>query len=89
MDNRGQGGAEAGADPLTRQVLREMAARTARAGPLEGPGGGAKEQESDGGCGCGPDAAGTLRLLAAWHRRGTEVGFPELTAVPHPAAGRS
>ncbi|MFI9471924.1 hypothetical protein ACIHBQ_31225 [Streptomyces sp. NPDC052492] len=36
-------------------------------------------------CGCaghGLDRAAAMELVAAWHRRGTEVGFPELMARP-------
>jgi bifunctional isochorismate lyase/aryl carrier protein len=28
-----------------------------------------------------------MRLIAAWHRRGIEVGFPELMARPRFATG--
>lgn len=81
-DSRAQRAVPAGADPLTRQLLRQLAARAVPAEPSGLPDGGQEE-----GAGRGPDAAGALRLLAAWHRRGTEVGFPELTALPRPSAG--
>ncbi|MFD9462038.1 hypothetical protein [Streptomyces sp. NPDC060027] len=73
MDSRAQRGVPTGADPLTRQLLRQLAARATGTEPSGSPG----EGEA---AGHGPDAAGALRLLAAWHRRGTEVGFPELRA---------
>ncbi|MET9904728.1 hypothetical protein [Streptomyces sp. NPDC006446] len=67
MDSRAQRAVPTGADPLTRQLLRQLAARATGTEPSGSPGG---EGE----------AGGALRLLAAWHRRGTEVGFPEMTA---------
>ncbi|MGW1404082.1 hypothetical protein ACWCRF_36890 [Streptomyces sp. NPDC002405] len=70
----------AGADPLTRQLLRLMAARCAQqAGPdpLE-----VREDPVDRAL----DSLTTMELISAWHRRGIEVGFPEL--MPRPAPGR-
>ncbi|MGW2784791.1 hypothetical protein ACWC3X_26590 [Streptomyces populi] len=53
-----------GADPLTRGLLNRFA-RDRAAGP-PGPQG-------------LPDPKTLLRLLSAWHRRGVQVGFPDLT----------
>ncbi|WP_037625469.1 hypothetical protein [Streptomyces aureus] len=59
-----------GADPLTRGLLNRLA-RDRAAGPpgLQGPHG---LQGL-------PDPKTLLRLLSAWHRRGVQVGFPDLT----------
>ncbi|WP_405717220.1 hypothetical protein OG607_45055 [Streptomyces sp. NBC_01537] len=53
-----------GADPFTRGLLNRLA-RDQAAGPpgLQGL----------------PDPKTLLRLLGAWHRRGVQVGFPDLT----------
>ncbi|MEU0372638.1 phosphopantetheine-binding protein [Streptomyces sp. NPDC006283] len=65
-----------GADPLTRQLLRQMVARCMRLEPAELPGD--DEDLVDHGL----DSISTMRLISAWHRRGIEVGFPELMARP-------
>ncbi|WP_406368708.1 hypothetical protein OG788_45005 [Streptomyces sp. NBC_00647] len=80
MDSRAQRAVPTDADPLTRQLLRQLAARATGTPPSGGPDGAGEA------AGRGPDAAGALRLLAAWHRRGTEVGFPELTALSRTSA---
>jgi len=53
-----------GADPLTRGLLNRLALDRS-AGP-PGP------QDL-------PDPKTLLRLLSVWHRRGVQVGFPDLT----------
>ncbi|WP_327257924.1 hypothetical protein [Streptomyces sp. NBC_01244] len=55
---------ERSADPLTRGLLNRIA-RDQAAGPpgLQGL----------------PDPTVMLRLLSAWHRRGVQVGFPDLS----------
>jgi aryl carrier-like protein len=65
-----------GADPLTRQLLRQMVASCLRLEPAELPGD--DEDLVDHGL----DSISTMRLISAWHRRGIEVGFPELMARP-------
>ena len=80
MDTRWKGDVPADADPLTRHLLRRMTARAAQLELPELPDG---EEET----GHGPDAVDTMRLIAAWHRRGIEVGFPELMARPRFATG--
>ncbi|MET9857556.1 hypothetical protein ABZY57_32115 [Streptomyces sp. NPDC006450] len=55
---------ERSADPLTRGLLNRLT-RDQAAGP---PG----LQDL-------PDPKTMLRLLSAWHRRGVQVGFPDLT----------
>ncbi|OAH10892.1 phosphopantetheine-binding protein [Streptomyces jeddahensis] len=73
----------AGADPLTRQLLRLMAARCAQqAGPIELA---VHEDLVDHDL----DSIATMELISAWHRRGIEVGFPELMARPTPGHCRS
>ncbi|NBM20880.1 hypothetical protein [Streptomyces sp. GC420] len=70
-----------GADPLTRQLLRQMVTgctRSAESGLLgdgEGPAGGL-------------DSTTVMELVSFWHRRGIEVGFPELMARPTPGRSR-
>ncbi|MFH0246532.1 hypothetical protein ACGRHY_29850 [Streptomyces sp. HK10] len=67
-----------GADPLMRQLLRQMVTRRTRPAGSGPPG-------DDGGLtGHGPDSSTTMELISSWHRRGIEVGFPELMARPTP-----
>lgn len=65
-----------GADPLTRQLLRQMVARSMRLAESELPGD--DEDLVDHGL----DSITTMELISAWHRRGIEVGFPELMTRP-------
>ncbi|WP_406840990.1 hypothetical protein ACICHK_40475 [Streptomyces sp. AHU1] len=60
-----------GADPLTRGLLNRFA-RDRAAGPADRAAG------PPGPPGL-PDPQTLLRLLSAWHRRGVQVGFPDLT----------
>jgi aryl carrier-like protein len=80
MDTRAKRDVPTDADPLTRHLLRQMAARATRPELPELPD---DEAEVD----HGPDAIHTMRLIAAWHRRGIEAGFPELMARPRFATG--
>ncbi|MEU4087464.1 hypothetical protein [Streptomyces aureus] len=68
-----------GADPLTRGLLNRLA-RDRAAGPPgpQGPQGPPRLQGLHGLQGL-PDPKTLLRLLSAWHRRGVQVGFPDLT----------
>ncbi|WP_326783039.1 hypothetical protein [Streptomyces sp. NBC_00151] len=59
------------ADPLTRGLLNRLA-RDRAAGP-------AARAASPPGLQGLPDPKTLLRLLSAWHRRGVQVGFPDLT----------
>ncbi|MFE7840550.1 phosphopantetheine-binding protein [Streptomyces sp. NPDC057474] len=68
--------AQAGADPVTRQLLRQMVARAMQVEPAELPG------EDEDLVDHGLDSISTMQLISAWHRRGVEVGFPELMARP-------
>lgn len=80
MDTRAKRDVPTDADPLTRHLLRQMAARATQLELPELPDG--EEEVSH-----GPDSINTMLLIAAWHRRGIEVGFPELMARPRFAAG--
>ncbi|MCQ9131920.1 phosphopantetheine attachment domain protein [Streptomyces hilarionis] len=66
----------AGPDPLTRQLLRLMAASDDRHA-------GRRTTASDEQPACqGLDSITVMELVSAWHRRGVEVGFPELMSRP-------
>ncbi|MFH9333643.1 phosphopantetheine-binding protein [Streptomyces althioticus] len=65
-----------GADPLTRNLLRQMVARGMQLPETELPGD--DEDLVDHGL----DSITAMSLISAWHRRGIEVGFPELMARP-------
>ncbi|MEU3838493.1 phosphopantetheine-binding protein [Streptomyces sp. NPDC028635] len=64
------------ADPVTRQLLRQMVARCMRLAESELPG------DDDDLVDHGLDSITAMELISAWHRRGVEVGFPELMARP-------
>ncbi|RII13426.1 Isochorismatase [Streptomyces sp. YIM 130001] len=76
MDTRAEHDVPTEADPLTRQMLRQMTARAMQLEPSELP-----DDEEDL-INYGLDSINTLQLIAAWHQRGIEVGFPELMAKP-------
>lgn len=67
-------------DPLMRQLMRLMTAPCGRPAGHEAPAPGEESTYQD------LDSVAVLELISAWHRRGTEVGFPEL--MPRPARGR-
>ncbi|MEU8654482.1 hypothetical protein [Streptomyces sp. NPDC048737] len=73
-------GRPAGPDPLTHQLLRLMTAPRVRHAGHDAPGPGTESTYR------GPDSIALMELVSALHRRGIEVGFPELTAIP--ACGR-
>lgn len=80
-ESTGRDGGQAapeGADPLTRQLLRQMVTRCTRLTESEplGDGGGLADH--------GLDSITAMELISTWHRRGIEVGFPELMARPTP-----
>jgi hypothetical protein len=72
----GRQGSPAGPDPLTRQLLRLMIASRARGAGPNAPAPGAESSCQ------GLDAVAVMELVSAWHRRGVEVGFPELMTRP-------
>ncbi|MEU1852658.1 phosphopantetheine-binding protein [Streptomyces sp. NPDC019990] len=76
MDNDGTLDVPASAEPLTRQLLRQMVAGALQLDPSELPG------EHGDLIDHGLDSITTMRLISAWHRRGIEVGFPELMIRP-------
>ncbi|MFI7011793.1 phosphopantetheine-binding protein [Streptomyces sp. NPDC050145] len=76
MDNGGKHDVPVAADPLTRQLLRQMVAGAMQLDPSELP-----DDQGDL-VDHGLDSINTMRLISAWHRRGIEVGFPELMARP-------
>jgi aryl carrier-like protein len=76
MDTREKHDVPAGADPLTQQLLRQMVARAMQLDPSELPG------DEDDLVDHGLDSIRAMQLISAWHRRGIEVGFPELMARP-------
>lgn len=71
-----EGSVPPGADPLTRQVLRRMVARSMQLDEADLPGDGEDLVDH------GLDSITAMELISAWHRRGIEVGFPELMASP-------
>ncbi len=76
MDTRGKPDVPSEADPLTRQLLRQMVARAMQLDSSELP------DDQDDLVDHGLDSINTMQLISAWHRRGIEVGFPELMARP-------
>ncbi|MER7779670.1 hypothetical protein ABTZ21_32470 [Streptomyces sp. NPDC096191] len=75
--------APASAEPLTRQLLRIVtAARTRQDEP--GLHGTREDRVAH-----ALDSITAMELVSAWHRRGTEVGFPELMTRPAPTRRRS
>ncbi|MGX1673435.1 phosphopantetheine-binding protein [Streptomyces sp. NPDC055400] len=76
MNTREKRDVPAQADPLTRQLLRQMVAGAMQLELSELP-----DDEGDL-VNHGLDSISTMQLIAAWHRRGVEVGFPELMARP-------
>lgn len=73
----------AGTGPLTRQLLRLLSVRNAQqAGRFD-----ALEVREDL-VNRALDSVTTMELISAWHRRGVEVGFPELMACPAPGLRR-
>ncbi|MGW2616998.1 hypothetical protein [Streptomyces sp. NPDC001500] len=66
----------AGPDPLTRQLLRLMTAPGVRRTGHDTPASGELSACQ------GLNSITVMELITAWHRRGVEVGFPELMARP-------
>ncbi|MET7275728.1 hypothetical protein ABZS59_31890 [Streptomyces flaveolus] len=88
IESTGRGGRRTTAgntDPLTLRLLRAVAAGGA---PQEGP----PQPGLQDTCGHRAphllDSITAMEVLSAWHRRGVEVGFPELMARPAPGRRR-